>query len=99
MKTTSEQLPASAPPAPATALELKDVCNSFHTGEGRPAAGNVPGPGPGLRLGPREAENFEHAISGFMAKRLDAFPGHPDRDPHGDLIRAPTGPLHIPRCC
>src|SRR5690554_6655643 len=33
-----------------------------------------------------EAEELEHAVSDLMVERLDAFLGHPRRDPHGDPI-------------
>lgn len=43
-----------------------------------------------------EAENLEHAMSDFMVERLDAFLGHPDRDPHGDPIPSADGVLTRP---
>lgn len=43
-----------------------------------------------------EAENLEHAMSDFMVERLDAFLGHPDRDPHGDPIPSADGVLTQP---
>lgn len=43
-----------------------------------------------------EAENLEHAMSDFMVERLDAFLGHPDRDPHGDPIPSVDGVLTQP---
>lgn len=33
-----------------------------------------------------EAEHLEHAVSDGLIDRIDAFLGHPDRDPHGDPI-------------
>lgn len=33
-----------------------------------------------------EAENLEHAASDKLIDRLDAYLGHPERDPHGDPI-------------
>ncbi|MFD5869141.1 metal-dependent transcriptional regulator [Corynebacterium sp. NPDC060344] len=33
-----------------------------------------------------EAESLEHAVSEFMVDRIDDKLGHPERDPHGDLI-------------
>lgn len=33
-----------------------------------------------------EAEMIEHAVSDFMIERIAAHLGHPDEDPHGDLI-------------
>jgi DtxR family Mn-dependent transcriptional regulator len=33
-----------------------------------------------------EAENLEHAVSDRLMARIDAYLGHPDRDPHGDPI-------------
>lgn len=38
-----------------------------------------------------EAESLEHAVSDFMVARIDAFLGHPTRDPHGDPIPAADG--------
>lgn len=38
-----------------------------------------------------EAETLEHAVSDFMIDRIDAFLGHPTRDPHGDPIPTPSG--------
>jgi DtxR family Mn-dependent transcriptional regulator len=42
-----------------------------------------------------EAENLEHAVSDFMVDRVDAYLGHPTRDPHGDPIPGPDG--HVAR--
>lgn len=33
-----------------------------------------------------EAEHLEHAVSDGLIDRIDAYLGHPDRDPHGDPI-------------
>ena len=41
-----------------------------------------------------EAERLEHVISEDLEARIDAALGHPDRDPHGDLI--PTERLTMP---
>jgi DtxR family transcriptional regulator, Mn-dependent transcriptional regulator len=38
-----------------------------------------------------EAEVLEHAVSPALTDRIDAFLGHPDRDPHGDPIPSPDG--------
>ena len=38
-----------------------------------------------------EAERLEHAVSNKLTKRLAKLLGHPDRDPHGDLIPAADG--------
>jgi DtxR family Mn-dependent transcriptional regulator len=38
-----------------------------------------------------EAEVLEHAVSDLMVERIDAFLGHPDRDPHGDPIPSASG--------
>lgn len=38
-----------------------------------------------------EAESLEHAVSDFMIDRVDAFLGHPTRDPHGDPIPSADG--------
>lgn len=38
-----------------------------------------------------EAESLEHAVSDFMVARIDAFLGHPTRDPHGDPIPSADG--------
>ena len=48
-----------------------------------------------------EAENLEHAVSDLMIQRMDAFLGHPSRDPHGDPIRRLTAPSPnlMPGCC
>ena len=38
-----------------------------------------------------EAERLEHAVSDEFTERLAELLGHPDRDPHGDLIPAADG--------
>ena len=38
-----------------------------------------------------EAERLEHAVSDEFTERLAKLLGHPDRDPHGDLIPAADG--------
>ena len=38
-----------------------------------------------------EAERLEHAVSDKFTERLAKLLGHPDRDPHGDLIPAADG--------
>ena len=38
-----------------------------------------------------EAERLEHAVSDNFTERLAKLLGHPDRDPHGDLIPAADG--------
>ena len=38
-----------------------------------------------------EAERLEHAVSDRFTERLAELLGHPDRDPHGDLIPAADG--------
>ena len=38
-----------------------------------------------------EAEHLEHAVSDKFIERLDRALGHPERDPHGDVIPAPDG--------
>ena len=38
-----------------------------------------------------EAERLEHAVSDKFTERLAKLLGHPDRDPHGDLIPATDG--------
>lgn len=43
-----------------------------------------------------EAEVLEHAISDRLLDVIDAQLGHPDRDPHGDLIPSATGALTRP---
>lgn len=43
-----------------------------------------------------EAEVLEHAVSEKLVERIDAFLGHPDRDPHGDPIPAADGTVHHP---
>lgn len=43
-----------------------------------------------------EAEHLEHAASDFMISRIDAFLGHPARDPHGDPIPSPSGEITHP---
>lgn len=40
-----------------------------------------------------EAENMEHAVSDFLVGRMDAFLGHPERDPHGDPIPTENGQM------
>lgn len=40
-----------------------------------------------------EAERLEHAVSDEFTERLARFLGHPDQDPHGDLIPAADGTL------
>ena len=40
-----------------------------------------------------EAERLEHAMSGRVLDRLDAFLGHPSADPHGDPIPDADGTL------
>lgn len=42
-----------------------------------------------------EAEVLEHAVSDMMIERIDAFLGHPVRDPHGDPIPNAQGELPI----
>jgi DtxR family transcriptional regulator, Mn-dependent transcriptional regulator len=39
----------------------------------------------------KEAERLEHAVSDKFTERLAKLLGHPDRDPHGDLIPAADG--------
>ena len=41
-----------------------------------------------------EAERLEHVISEDFERRIAAAMGHPDRDPHGELI--PTADLRMP---
>jgi len=43
-----------------------------------------------------EAEVLEHAISDRLLDAIDAQLGHPQRDPHGDLIPSATGALTRP---
>lgn len=43
-----------------------------------------------------EAENLEHAVSDLMIQRMDAFLGHPSRDPHGDPIPQADGTVTQP---
>lgn len=43
-----------------------------------------------------EAETLEHAVSDFMIDRIDDHLGHPDRDPHGDVIPSPDGTVSRP---
>ena len=38
-----------------------------------------------------EAEHLEHAVSDKFIERLDRTLGHPERDPHGDVIPAADG--------
>jgi DtxR family Mn-dependent transcriptional regulator len=38
-----------------------------------------------------EAKVLEHGISARLEARIDAFLGHPTRDPHGDPIPPPSG--------
>src|SRR5215203_5745504 len=40
-----------------------------------------------------EAERLEHAVSDEFTERLAELLGHPDRDPHGDLIPSVDGTL------
>ncbi len=40
-----------------------------------------------------EAERLEHAVSDEFTERLAELLGHPDRDPHGDLIPTADGTL------
>jgi DtxR family transcriptional regulator, Mn-dependent transcriptional regulator len=40
-----------------------------------------------------EAEQLEHAVSDRFTERLAEVLGHPERDPHGDLIPAQDGTL------
>jgi len=40
-----------------------------------------------------EAERLEHAVSDTFTERLAELLGHPERDPHGDLIPAADGTL------
>src|ERR671911_2712521 len=40
-----------------------------------------------------EAERLEHAVSDAFTERLAELLGHPERDPHGDLIPAADGTL------
>lgn len=42
-----------------------------------------------------EAENLEHAVSDSMIERIDAFLGHPSRDPHGDPIPNADGTVPV----
>lgn len=43
-----------------------------------------------------EAEVLEHAMSEGLVERIDAFLGHPERDPHGDPIPRPDGTVPRP---
>lgn len=43
-----------------------------------------------------EAERLEHVVSDVLVDRVDAFLGHPSRDPHGDPIPAPDGVTRRP---
>ena len=43
-----------------------------------------------------EAEHLEHAVSDFLIDRIDAYLGHPTRDPHGDPIPDMTGAIVVP---
>jgi len=40
-----------------------------------------------------EAEHMEHAVSDLLVDRIDAFLGHPNRDPHGDPIPRADGSI------
>jgi len=40
-----------------------------------------------------EADLMEHAVSDLVVDRMDEVLGHPDRDPHGDLIPRPDGTI------
>lgn len=40
-----------------------------------------------------EAENMEHAVSDFLVDRVDAFLGHPTKDPHGSPIPGADGAM------
>lgn len=40
-----------------------------------------------------EAEVLEHAVSDLLVERISSFLRHPDRDPHGDPIPAPSGAI------
>jgi DtxR family Mn-dependent transcriptional regulator len=42
-----------------------------------------------------EAERLEHAVSDVFTERLAELLGHPDRDPHGDLIPAQDGTMPV----
>jgi DtxR family Mn-dependent transcriptional regulator len=42
-----------------------------------------------------EAERLEHAVSDEFTDRLAELLGHPDRDPHGDLIPAKDGTMPL----
>ncbi len=43
-----------------------------------------------------EADQLEHAISGYVLERMDEALGHPRSDPHGDPIPAPDGSMDVP---
>lgn len=43
-----------------------------------------------------EAEHLEHAVSDLFVERMDAYLGHPSRDPHGDPIPAADGSVDKP---
>ncbi|MFC0582572.1 metal-dependent transcriptional regulator [Micrococcoides hystricis] len=43
-----------------------------------------------------EAESLEHAVSDVLIQRMDAFLGHPTRDPHGDPIPLADGTITQP---
>lgn len=43
-----------------------------------------------------EAEVLEHAVSGTLVERIDAYLGHPTRDPHGDPIPSSSGEPNRP---
>jgi DtxR family Mn-dependent transcriptional regulator len=44
-----------------------------------------------------EAELLEHALSGKLVNRMDAFLGYPSVDPHGDPIPTEEGKVREPR--
>lgn len=44
-----------------------------------------------------ESEHLEHAVSETMIERMDAYLGHPTRDPHGDPIPSADGRPHRPK--
>lgn len=43
-----------------------------------------------------EADAVEHAVSDLLVDRIDAFLGHPQRDPHGDPIPSADGNVSRP---
>ncbi|MDJ1371426.1 metal-dependent transcriptional regulator [Gulosibacter molinativorax] len=43
-----------------------------------------------------EAEQLENAVSDLLVERIDAYLGHPTRDPHGDPIPSPDGAVERP---